>query len=271
MSENKEQKIIVLLSFTPADKNVVLNGIKIAGIFKKELCLLYNFRKKEKLKKDSFIAKLQDYVFSIKNEIPTIKISSSLLSEKRSDLPEILADEFEGILIIAAASEFSTYSKSVQESVIPFLFVNEKCNTVPNFKNVILPVDFRRENKDSTLWASYFGRFNRAVVIIVSGNDKGKEEQQQVAKNAFYAKKLFLKFKIEHRIFKGIKSSFRNSFEALELAKSSNCDLLIILGSSSVTPLDWLIGLPERKIIKQAADLPILIVNPRKDNYLLCD
>lgn len=271
MTENKQQKIIVPFSFTPADKNVVLNGIKIAGIFKKELCLLYNFKKKELHEKEDLKAKLQDYVFSIKGEMPSINISTLFISEKNSVLPGILADEFEAILVIAAASEFSGYSKSVRESPIPFLFVNENRNTIPEYKNVVLPLDFRPENKDTSLWASYFGRFNRATIAIVSATDKGKEEQMLVAKNALHARNIFRKFQIQYRIFKGIKSSFHNSFEALELAKSSNCDLLIILGSSSITPLDWLIGLPERKIIGQAANLPVLIINPKKDNYILCD
>jgi hypothetical protein len=63
----------------------------------------------------------------------------------------------------------------------------------------------------------------------------------------------------------------QNSFEALEFALSENADLLILLGSSVITPLDWLIGLPERKIIRNAGNLPVLLVNPRRDNYILCD
>ncbi|MEN8117041.1 MAG: hypothetical protein ABFS16_08690, partial [Bacteroidota bacterium] len=79
------------------------------------------------------------------------------------------------------------------------------------------------------------------------------------------------KFNIRHKVFKGTKSSFRNSFEALELALSSNSNLLILLGSSTITPIDLLVGLPERKIIKLAGKLPVLVVNPRRDNYLLCE
>jgi hypothetical protein len=52
MSENKEQKIVVLLSLTDTDKNLILNGIRIASIFNKELCLCYNHSKKEKKEKD---------------------------------------------------------------------------------------------------------------------------------------------------------------------------------------------------------------------------
>lgn len=89
--------------------------------------------------------------------------------------------------------------------------------------------------------------------------------------NVALSRKLFQKFKIEHKIFRGTKSSLQNSFEALDLALSSKSDLLIILGSSVITPLDWLIGLPEKKIIKRAENLPVLVINPQKDNYILCD
>jgi hypothetical protein len=89
--------------------------------------------------------------------------------------------------------------------------------------------------------------------------------------NVAICKKLFQKFKIEHKIFRGTKSSLQNSFEALELALSSESDLLVILGSSTITPLDLLIGLPEKKIINRAENLPVLFINPRRDNYILCD
>lgn len=266
-----EQKIIVLLSLNSSDKTLILNGIKIASMFRKELCLLYNYSKKDKIQYKKFKAQLNKYTFPIKGKFPRLKISTLLLSEKKSDLPEKLSDEFEAIFVIAPASKFSAYSKSVTESPIPYLFVNENSVSVPEFKNLILPLDLRKESSESALWGSYFGRFNNSKVIVVAANDKGKHEQKQVTKNVVLSKKLFLKFDIPHKIFKGTKSSLRNTFEALDLALSSKSDLLIILGSSTITPLDLLIGLPERKIIKKAIDLPVLVINPRRDNYMLCD
>lgn len=271
MSGIKQQKIIAFLSFSPSDKNVMLHGIKIAGIFGKELCLVYNLHKNEKKHNEKYKNQIREYISTIKNKIPSLKISNLLTSGKLAELPEKLADDFEAIILVAAAAEFAKYSKSVTESSIPFLFVNGDCENVPEFKKLVLPIDLRKENSESTLWSSYFGRFNKSVIVVVAANDKGKENIQQVTKNVVLTKKLFLKFDIEHKIFRGTKSSFRNTFEALELAHSSKSDLLIILGSSTITPLDLLIGLPERKIIKRAEDLPVLIINPRKDNYILCD
>lgn len=271
MTEKKKQKIIVQLSLNPSDKILILNGIKIASIFRKELCLFYNYSKKEKKQYEKFRSQLNEYTVPIIKELPGVKISILLLSEKRRHLPEKLSDNFEAILIIASASQFSLHSKSVSESPIPFLFVNDNCVSIPGFKNLILPIDLRKESSESALWASYFGRFNNSKIVGIAASDNGKDAQQQVAKNVILSKKLFLKFKIRHKIYKGAKSSLSNSFEALDLALSSKSDLLVILGSSTITPIDLLIGLPERKIIKKAGNLPVLVINPRRDNYILCD
>lgn len=271
MTEKKEQKIVVFLSLQPSDKNLILNGIKIASIFQKELCLCYNYSKKQKKQHGQFKSNLFEYTDLIKNEIPQIKVSTILLSESVRQLPEKLSDDVEAIFLIASKSEFKKYSPAVSESPIPFLFVDEKLETVPDYKRMILPVDLRSESSDSALWSSYFGRFNHTVIVVVAASDKNKENKKQVAKNVVLTKKLFQKFDLQHKIFKGQRNSLGIADEALELALSMEIDFISILGSSTITPLDLLVGLPEKKIIRRSASLPVLIINPRKDNYILCD
>ncbi len=270
MTNSKEQKIIVLTELSPNDNPLILNGIKIASIFKKELCLVFNYTKKEKKNHSIFKEKLKQYTLPIKNDIPDLKVSTLLLSESWSDVPEILADDYEAIVLIANSLKFKKYSKVLSESSVPMLFVRPD-SKIMDFNNIVQPIDLRKENSDSSLWCSYFGRFNQAEIVVVAANDSGKYNKQELLKNITLTRKLYRKFKIKHKIYKGTKSSFRNSFEALELALASDCNLLVLLGSSAVTPLDLLIGLPERKIINRAGNLPVLIINARKDNYILCD
>lgn len=270
MSEKKEQKIVVIISFTPADKNLILNGIKLASVFRKELCLVYRMNYKNPKQSEIFKQKLVEYTVPLKKEIPTLKTSVLLLKENIRELPDVLADDYETILLIADAGQFKKFSKAVTESPVPFLFIHSE-SPISAFKNIVLPIDLRKENSDSALWSSWFGRFNQSEIIAIAANEKSRDSQKQVARNVTLAKKLYLKFSVDHKMFKGRKSSLQNSFEALEFALSENADLLILLGSSVITPLDWLIGLPERKIIKNAGNLPVLLVNPRRDNYILCD
>lgn len=270
MTANKEQKIVVLTELKAADNTLILNGIKIASVFKKELCLVYNYKKSEKKNHEKFKNELQNYLGPIKSELPGLKISTLLLSEQWSDVPDILADDYECIFLIANAFQFKRYSKALSESSVPLLFVRPE-SKIMDFNHLVQPIDLRKETSDSSLWCSYFGRFNNAEVVVVAANDKGKADKHELAKNVSLTSKLYRKFKIQHKVYKGVKSSFRNSFEALELALASDCNLLVILGSSAITPLDLIIGLSERKIIQGAGNLPVLVINPRKDNYILCD
>jgi len=234
--------------------------------------LVYNYSGREKKKYKEIKQGLQNYTEPIKKEAVGVIVSTLMMSEKKAYLAEKLADDLDAILILAPAVAFKRHSKSLSESPVPYLFIHpEGATKNVEFKKLIVPVDLRKESSEGALWASYFGRFNNSAVAVVAAKDKYAEDKKKVTKNVLLFKKFFQKFNINHKIYKGTKTSLGNAFEALDLAKSSKSDLLIILGSSTITPLDKLIGLPERKIIEKAKELPVLVINPRKDNYILCD
>ena len=270
MSESKEQKVIVLLELKPTDNTLILNGMRITSIFNKELCLVYNSKKRKQNNTKALTDKLEDYATKIAEEAPDLKTSTLLLNERYSKLPDILSDEYEAIFIVANSLQFRHYSGFLSASVVPLLFVRPG-SEIMDFTHIVQPMDIRKETNDSSLWCSYFGRFNNSEIVVVAANDKGKYEKRALAKNVTITRKLYQKFNLEHKVYKGTKSSFRNGFESLELALASDCNLLVILGSSAITPLDWLIGLPERKIVQRAGNMPVLVINPRRDNYILCD
>jgi hypothetical protein len=271
MSEKKEQKIAVILSLSPDDKQLILTGVKLASIFNKELCLLYNHTKKERKHAAQIKSKLIEYSLPVKTELPQLKVSTVLVSDHSCDFAEQLSDDIETILFVARKVDFKKYWRAITRSPVPFLFIDEKQEKPAEFKNLVLQIDLRKEISDSALWSSYFGRFNQSNIAIVAASDKTKDAKNQVAKNVALTKTLYGKFNIKHKVFKGSKSSFRNAFEALDFAKSSNSDVFVLLASSTITPIDYLVGLPERKIIKHAENLAVLVVNPKRDNYVLCD
>lgn len=268
MGEKKEQKIVVIATLDSADRNLILTGIRLSVIFRKELCLLYQLQKKEN--REEIREKLIRYTYPLKNELPELNVSVLLTTGKTRNLPDTLADEHEAIIVVANALLFKRYAPAVTESPIPFLFVNPQA-PVREFKKVAVPVDIRRENSDTILWCSWFGRFNKSEIIAVAAREKQEDSKKLVSYNIMQARKLFSNTAVAHQILRGKKSSWQNSYETAAFALSEGCDLLVLLGSSVITPLDWLIGLPERKIVANAGSLPVLLVNPRRDNYILCD
>ncbi len=270
MDESKEQKIVVITELKETDHQLILHGLKLASVFQKELCLLHNYKPKHKNSHEEFKDKLQQYIVPIKQQVPGLKVSTLLLSESQRQLADIMAENYEAIIFVANSRQFKSFSNILSESPVPFVFVHPE-SKIMDYSHVVQPIDLRKEISDSALWCSYFGRFNNAEIVVVAANDKSKEAKSQVSKNARLTRKLYKKFKIDHKLYKGNKSSLRNAFEALDLALASDCNLLVILGSSNITPLDLLIGLPERKIVDKAGKLPVMVINARKDNYILCD
>jgi len=271
MADRKEQKIAVLTENADSDKNLILHGIKLATAFQKELCFVFVQEKNKKA--DSGLAKtvLEGYRKVVNRDIPDLPVSSVFLHGDPVEAIPPLVDEQEAILIIARQALYRKWSSSIRHSPVPFLFVNEKQKNLSDYKKVVLPVDLRKESRDAILWASYFARFSHAGINVLAANDKARDNIKSVQKNIVLMKTLFKKLHVGLKVFKGSTNSLKIHFEALDLAKSSKADLIIILGSSYISFIDLIVGLPENKIIKNAGELPVLLINPQKDMYIMCD
>ena len=269
MTKPEVQKIVVYLSLNEYDPSLIMAGIRLATVFQKELRLLYISDKKENSGKSE--SELDRYAAKIRNSLPDLAITSSTMRHPGNNFAHVLSDEMEAIVLVAGTSRFKELAKPLRKSPIPFLFINEKETFESEFRKVIVPVDMRQQNKDSLLWSVFFGRNNQSEIIAIGANDRNKESRKSVASHLHSLKKLLLKSEVSHKIYRGESGSLSIQREALKIAGKLQADLMILLGSSFVTWLDLLLGLPEEKIIKSAGKLPVLVVNPRRETYLVCD
>lgn len=270
VDSNKKQKIIVFVELTAADSSLIIHALKLSSVLKKELCLVFNYPSRQIKHCNEYKNRLDAYIEPIREKMPGQKVSSLTLSIPSKKLPGELAEKHEGILFVANSKRIGKFIKIMAYSPVPVVFVHPE-SEITDYNRIVLPVDLRKEIKDCSLWCSYFGRFNKAKIVVLAANDRARGNRYNVYKNIDFCKNLYKKLDITYKLFKGKKSSIGNVFEALGMALSSDCNLLVILGSSSITPLDLFVGLPEKKIVRKAGKLPVLVVNPQKDNYILCD
>lgn len=269
MSRAEIQKITVLMSLNPADTNLMLAGIRLTVSFNKELKLLYVAQTNKA--EQEVLPELEKYARTITVKVPGINVSFSVIIRPGKNFARIISDDLETIILVAGSSKFKELSGHLRKSPVPYLFIDEKEPFTSDFGKAIIPVDMRSQNKDSLLWAVFFGRNNHSEIIAIGANDKSKEARHDVAKHLHSLKKLLAKTNVPHKIYKGSRGSLSIQREALDTALQLNAGLLILLGSSYITWLDRLIGLPEEKIIRSAGKLPVLVVNPRRETYLVCD
>lgn len=269
MPESDIQKIGVLLSFNQTDKLLIASALTLCRAFKKEIIFIgirqisgNNDHQDQIIRKELEVTK---------EKFPEYRPSYRFIGKPSSQLPRILADDLEVILLLVAKSRYRELARPLRSSPIPFLFLCENSVIPSLFKKVLIPVDMRKQNKDSLLWSAYFGRHHHSEVIAIGANDRSKDAKKSIAAHLLSFKNHLSKTGVSHKIYKGSKSSLSIQMEAADTARELGADLMILLGSSYVTWLDLLIGLPEEKIIKRTNDLPVLIVNPKRETYLLCE
>ena len=269
MSNSSGQKIIVICDFSERMKEVIVHGVRMAGVLRKELCLAAIW--KDKVQKNQLEEKLMQTSKSLKANLPDMEISWLLIQKSLQENMQKLVDDYEAVLVVLHQLDINWALKAFRESSIAFLFVNGEIPRFLSYKNVLVPIDFRKASKETSLWTSYFGRFNKSQVQLIYAHETESDQADKLVRNLNFFKKFLSSMNVRHHEVAGKSSSWGICNEALACADDLNGDVLIFSGSSAISLIDLLIGLPEKKIIKKAGNLPVLMINPRKDICVLCD
>jgi hypothetical protein len=264
-----EQKIVVLCDFSERMSEVIVHGARMADVLKKELCLLALW--KDKSAKAKVHEKLLGINQNLKSRLPALNISSLILQKSLRYNMVRLVDDYEAVLLVLHQTDIKHTMKAFRLSSIPFLYVNGSVPEFLQYKNVLVPVDFRKASKDTSLWASYLGRFNRSLVQVIYACEKDQDRVLRLDRNVSFFKKFLSSLNVRHQLIAGKTSSWGICNETLVRASEWNGDVMIFSGSSSISLIDLLIGLPEKKIVSKAGYLPVMLINPRKDICMMCD
>jgi nucleotide-binding universal stress UspA family protein len=200
-----------------------------------------------------------------------LDISWLLLHHSLAENIQKLVDEFDAVLCILHQTDAKKTMPAFRKSSIAFLFVNGEVPRFLSYKNVLVPVDFRKASKDTSLWASYFGRFNKAQISLLYASETERERTDKTMRNLNFFRKFLSSLNVKHTVDAGKSTSWRIHEEAILRAEEFQSDVIIISGSSNITLLDLIIGLPEKKLLAKAGNLPVLMINPRKDICMMCD
>ncbi len=269
MTQLSDQKILVVCDFTDHMNEVIAHGARMADILRKELCLFALW--KDKKQKTEIQEKLSQLSRSMKSKLPDLQVSNLVLKNSLEDNISRVVNEYNAVLVVLHQTRIRQAMKAFRESSIAFLFVNGNDPEYLQYKNVLVPLDSRKASKETSLWASYFGRFNKSLIQVIYAHETNREQADRLKKNVAFFEKFLSSLNVKHQLVAGKTSSWGICNETLEKANEWKGDLMIFSGSSSITLLDLLIGLPEKKIVQKAGHLPILLINPRKDICMICD
>lgn len=269
MEPVSDQKIVVLCDFSGQMNEVIVHGARMADMLRKELCLFGLW--KSKPQKTEVQEKLVELSRSLKSRLPGLQISNLILKNSLEANIGKLVDEYNTVLLVLHQSSIGATLKAFRESSIAFLYVSGNSPEYLQYKNVLVPIDYRKASKETSLWASYFGRFNKSLIQVIYAHETNRDDEARLMKNVGFFDKFLNSLHVRHQLVAGKSSSWGICKETLNRSAEWKGDLMIFSGSSSITLLDLLIGLPEKRIVQQAGNLPVMLINPRKDICMMCD
>jgi len=272
--EPNSQKLIVPWDFTEVSENALLYALKIGSFTDKFSIDLINVVEtggmfsKGKLTEKEATEKLKEDVVRIKAtynvDVRPVVHEGSIFHTIRGYAFDIEADTvimgthgIKGVQKLTGSKAL----KVIAGSNVPFLVIQDAPKAERIFENIILPLDYRLNEKERLRWAIRTShQFNSKVhIILPHANDAGI--LKKINYNLAFAKKHLEANDIVTEVHNANKNA-NFSDEIIKLAVDLEADLILIMTTPNLDFTDYMFGAQEQYVIANHEKIPVLCVNP---------
>ena len=266
---NIDHNILIPWDFTPVAEYALQHAFKFAEKAKSKKITLLHIIKHDKEYDEAF-NKLEQTAseFRGKNGIHV-----EAIVKKGSIFTTIgeVASELEAELVIMGTHGLkgmqkltgSWALKVIVSSKVPFIVVQEPPNET-DFRDIVFPIDFKRESKEKLNWVSYFYMYFSPKFHIIKPNITDVGFIKKTKANVAFARKFMDSKNVEYEIHTAEgKKNF--PVEIMDFAGGINADLILILSTRNIGITDYVVGAQEQYIIANSSKIPVMVINPRED------
>jgi len=264
--EHEINLIMVTWDFTEKSVYAVEHAVQMSSMIKGEIAVVHI------VKKDQEIAdtekKMKEEVLKKFND-PSLKFSFIVRSGSIFHTIGDLATELNALLVvmgthgIVGMQKFlgSWALKVIASSKAPFIVVQESPKGEV-MKNIVLPINYKRETKESVTWTHFFSRKFGTKFHLFRAKYSDSNFRKGLDSNMFFITKYFNSkaIKFEFQIAVG-----ENDFgkETMQYAKTVDADAILLMTTRDIGFADYVLGPQEQYIIANSERIPVICINPR--------
>lgn len=270
MDELKNQ-IIVPWDFTDKAEYALLHAINYAKIINKDIILLHIVKKDKEVENASkkIIEAIEDYKKELNINIHgLVKVGNifntitDVINEQEAILAVMGTHGLKGLQKLLG----SWALKVITGSNAPFIVVQAPPkNTEEEMKEIVLPIDFRIENRQKLIWINFLSKLFHTKFYLCY-----IEDPDRIAKKRVYGN---IKIAIDFMEEKGISYDIKKldgrdlAEKTIEFANDINAAMIMVMTTRNPKTLDFMFGADEQKIISNKYEIPVMTINPR-EGYL---
>ncbi len=270
-----ENKYLIPWDFTPVAENALKYAIKLAKLAKEpvQIELVHVLQSgglfsKSKLSEQEASDKMAEDQKRIKNEYD-VEVKTHILEGSIFDTISEFASESNAEMVIMGTHGIkgvqkltgSWALKVIAGSEVPFLVVQDEPIPGKNFSHIVMPVEFRDEDKEKIQWGIRFAmQFGSKIhVIVPNAFDSGV--QKKINNNLAFAKMHIESHGLDWEVHNAAKGkSFQE--EIVNLAIDIEAELILIMTTPNIDLTDYVFGAQEQYVIANSAKIPVLCINP---------
>lgn len=266
----KKQHILVLIQDQENMNIAIEHSFTLARIFNAKVAVAYYPSKKDK--------NLISIENLIREKSKQFGIAYHFFEfENLKNEPNNSIQQLDAILLVTQFSLKSLHQYKrhsifnwVLNAKIPTIALTDHSNIDCLYENIIVPIDHRKESKEKMIWASYFGRFNKAIIHLITPKEKSESYIRIIKATLIFTKKMFEAFTFQYKIVITESRSKNINSEGIKISKDLSSDLLILMSHRNPGWIAAHYGPSQLKQILRTEKNPVLFINPLKDYYLPC-
>ena len=264
--EEYSKLILVTWDFTDKSVFALEHAINIAKIIHHDIALI------NIVKRDSEIADTEKKISeAIYKKFEHIDVKPKIIVKAGTIFTTIaeLAAEINAQMVVMGTHGIrgmqkvlgSWALKVIAGSKSPFVVVQDSPKS-DAFKNVVMPISFKKENKECINWANYFAKRFGTKFHVLRAKNSDPNYIKGVESNIYFINKFFNSKNIRY----DIQTAFGTvdfAKETVTYAKDIVADAILVMTTRDIGFTDYMLGAQEQYIIANTEKIPVICINPR--------
>jgi nucleotide-binding universal stress UspA family protein len=258
--------ILVTWDFTEKSEFALEHALLAAKSLKAAITLLHI------VKKDSEIPSMQERLHGvIADRYNKLEIKPSALVKTGTIFTTIgeAAEEIGAKMVymgthgIKGSQKFfgSWALKVISTTKVPFIVVQAPPSG-QMYREIVFPVNYRKENKESINWIGFFSRHFSSKIHIFIAKHSDTNFIKGIESNILFLAKNFKTKGVEYVIEEAPgETDFVK--EVVDFTKRIKADSIFVVTTKDIGFTDYMLGAHEQYIIANSFDIPVICINPK--------
>lgn len=156
--------------------------------------------------------------------------------------------------------------KVITHTKVPFIVVQDRPTTENPYKDIVFPVNYRKENKESVNWVSFFSKYFGSRIHVILAKHTDSIFKKGIESNTVFLQKSFASKGID---FETIHADGEKDFvkEIIDYSKKITANAIFVMTTKDIGLTDYMMGAHEQYIIANNFQIPVICVNPKPPRF----